>query len=246
MNFSVSLVCLALALFCYVEAEKAKGSGTWEDREKLRKQLFQRYDNMILPENVTFKFQIALINIGVDVENNIFDARTFGRMMWNDARLAWDDTTTTVGVLRVGSDEVWKPDFVLYNTVDYENLFPCGKTQVLIYPDGNVLWVPPCNYRAMCDTSSLRDNPKNTLECELKFGSWTLDGYSMDVQFYNNATDLDLSDMNDISDWKLISNSGKRVEKHYDCCAEPYLTIEYKIEVQRKESYIGNYLNVMP
>ena len=48
--------------------------------------------------------------------------------------------------LRLPPDKVWKPDIVLFNNADgnYEVRY---KSNVLIYPDGEVLWVPPAIYQ---------------------------------------------------------------------------------------------------
>ena len=47
---------------------------------------------------------------------------------------------------RLPPDKVWKPDIVLFNNADgnYEVRY---KSNVLIYPDGEVLWVPPAIYQ---------------------------------------------------------------------------------------------------
>lgn len=51
-----------------------------------------------------------------------------------------------IGVLRLPPDKVWKPDIVLFNNADgnYEVRY---KSNVLIYPNGEVLWVPPAIYQ---------------------------------------------------------------------------------------------------
>jgi len=237
IKYLLPLVCLSLAL-PMSEAVKGKGAGTMEDRQKLRKALFEDYDIMNLPENVTLKFAMALVRLDAYPEQNIVETIGWLRYVWTDPRLAWDESQTSVGVLRAGSDEVWKPDFVLYNSESLQEMVPCGKSNVLIYPSGEVLWVPPCTHRALCDLNGLKENPMKTMECELKFGSWTLDGYSMDLQFYGNQTAPDMADFNDLSDWKVVSSSGERISKTYDCCEEPYLSINYKFQIQKK-NYFG-------
>ncbi|KAK4314866.1 hypothetical protein Pmani_013881 [Petrolisthes manimaculis] len=51
-----------------------------------------------------------------------------------------------IKVLRLPPDKVWKPDIVLFNNADgnYEVRY---KSNVLIYPHGEVLWVPPAIYQ---------------------------------------------------------------------------------------------------
>ena len=67
--------------------------------------------------------------------------------VWNDYQLIWDEADYGgIGVLRLPPDKVWKPDIVLFNNADgnYEVRY---KSNVLIYPHGEVLWVPPAIYQ---------------------------------------------------------------------------------------------------
>lgn len=69
------------------------------------------------------------------------------RLVWSDYQLQWDEADYGgIGVLRLPPDKVWKPDIVLFNNADgnYEVRY---KSNVLIYPNGEVLWVPPAIYQ---------------------------------------------------------------------------------------------------
>ena len=59
----------------------------------------------------------------------------------------------------------------------------CVDTNVLIFSNGNVLGVPSCSLRAHCSLT-LDTEPFGEQLCTLKFGSWTLDGFTMDLQSY--------------------------------------------------------------
>jgi len=79
--------------------------------------------------------------------------------------------------------------FRLYNAADGSTGgvgTSCEQTNVLIYPTGQVLWVPPCRYVSMCG-NTLKNNPSNLLNCPLIFGSWTYDGWALGLQFYNDV-----------------------------------------------------------
>ena len=69
---------------------------------------------------------------------------------------------------------MWKPDIVLFNNADgnYEVRY---KSNVLIYPDGEVLWVPPAIYQSSC-TIDVTYFPFDQQTCIMKFGSWTFTG----------------------------------------------------------------------
>ncbi len=96
--------------------------------------------------------------------------------MWNKKDFGGID------VLRVSSEEVFLPDIMLYNMEDYlsmkANLI---KTNVLVYSNGLMLWVPPGTYKSVCRVD-VRNWPFDEHMCFLKFGSWTYDGYVLDIR----------------------------------------------------------------
>lgn len=89
--------------------------------------------------------------------------------------------STGVNVLRVGHDEIWKPDITLYNSANSGELMSCSTPMPLIWSGGQALWVPPCHISAYCNLT-LEEHPLGEQSCKLKFGSWVYDGLSMDVQ----------------------------------------------------------------
>jgi len=114
-------------------------------------------------------------------------------------------------------------------------MMKCSETNTLIYPNGDVLWVPPCHLSAICNLT-LNTDPYGPQACLLKFGSWTFDGLSMDLQIYDNKTEADVSNLYQTTQWNIISNNCTREVKYYDCCAEPYVSLSYNLGIQRKSA----------
>ena len=75
-------------------------------------------------------------------------------------------------------------------------------------------------------------------------GSWTYDGYAVDIQHKdlpegNNALDevergIDLMDYYLSTEWDLLAVPAKKYEKYYPCCSEPYPDIKFNITIRRK------------
>jgi len=53
--------------------------------------------------------------------------------------------------------------------------------------DGTVLWIPPALFRSSCSID-ITQFPFDVQTCQLKFGSWTYDGFNLDIDFYNNVS----------------------------------------------------------
>ena len=51
--------------------------------------------------------------------------------------------------VRVPSDSMWKPDVLLYNSVD-SNFDSTFKTNLVVYSDGTVNWIPPGIFQISC------------------------------------------------------------------------------------------------
>ncbi|KAG8238154.1 hypothetical protein J437_LFUL016517 [Ladona fulva] len=85
------------------------------------------------------------------------------------------------------------------------------KSNVLIYPNGEVLWVPPAIYQKSYplpeDSSCTIDVtyfPFDQQTCIMKFGSWTFNGDQVSLQLYNNKNFVDLSDYWKSGTWDII------------------------------------------
>lgn len=144
------------------------------------------------------------------------------RLVWSDYQLQWDEADYGgIGVLRLPPDKVWKvknqnsskflafsqkfsfqPDIVLFNNADgnYEVRY---KSNVLIYPNGEVLWVPPAIYQSSC-TIDVTYFPFDQQTCIMKFGSWTFNGDQVSLALYNNKNFVDLSDYWKSGTWDII------------------------------------------
>jgi len=195
--------------------------------------LSEGYDKRNYPTNMTIKLGVALLKVDVDERKSTLEADVWIRMTWSDKRLAWDKSEFDVPVLRMRAEEVWRPDITLYNSASPFEMMKCTETNTLIYPNGDVLWVPPCHLSALCNLT-LNTDPYGIQTCILKFGSWTFDGLSQDLQIYNNETKADVSDMWQTTDWNVVSNNYTREVKYYDCCTEPYVSLTYNLGIQRK------------
>lgn len=77
------------------------------------------------------------------------------------------------------------------------------KSNVLIYPTGEVLWVPPAIYQSSC-TIDVTYFPFDQQTCIMKFGSWTFNGDQVSLALYNNKNFVDLSDYWKSGTWDII------------------------------------------
>jgi nicotinic acetylcholine receptor len=217
-----------LAIGCVVISVSSESSSY--ERSLIRKQLLQYYDKYEHPDNLTVKFGIALVRFDAFPDLNKLETIGWLRYAWTDPRLKYD-AETGVDVLHLQPDQIWKPDITLYNSYLPDGT-KCTQTNVLVYPKGEVLWVPPCSFKVHCDMKELRKDPEGKQKCFLKFGSWTYDGWKLGMKMYNDQHEMDMSDYAWDNKWKITENNAVLNNKTYPCCSEPYLDITYNLGFQ--------------
>ena len=108
---------------------------------------------------------------------------------------------------------------------------------------GLVLWIPQAIFKSSC-VIDITHFPFDEQNCFLKFGSWTYDGFKLDISFY----DLDEVDLNDYivsNEWDVIEHPATKNTKYYPCCKEPYPDLTFNLRLRRKVAFY-NYILILP
>ncbi|VVD05457.1 unnamed protein product [Leptidea sinapis] len=159
---------------------------------------------------------------------------------WYDYKLSWEPKEYGgVEMLHVPSDHIWRPDIVLYNNAD-GNFEVTLATKATLNYTGRVDWRPPAIYKSSCEID-VEYFPFDQQTCVMKFGSWTYDGFQVDLRHIDevkgtNVVELgvDLSEFYTSVEWDILEVPAVRNEKFYTCCDEPYLDITFNITMRRK------------
>uniref|UniRef100_A0A4W5JPH7 Neuronal acetylcholine receptor subunit alpha-7 n=1 Tax=Hucho hucho TaxID=62062 RepID=A0A4W5JPH7_9TELE len=202
----------------------------------LLKNLLKDYNRMERPvgndsHSLTVFFSINLMQIMDVVGINVHI--TFVILSsWFDHYLQWNQTEYPgVKNLRFTTDQVWTPDILLYNSADddFDSTF---KTNVLVNSSGFAEYLPPGIFMSTCNVD-VRWFPFDIQKCEMKFGSWTYDGWLMDLQM----NEADISGYMSNGEWDLVGVPGTRSEVYYDCCKEPYPDVTFVVTIRRRTLY---------
>ncbi|KRZ30114.1 Acetylcholine receptor subunit alpha-type unc-63 [Trichinella pseudospiralis] len=165
-------------------------------------------------------------------------------VVWTDSNINWDPNDYGgVDVLYVPADQLWTPNVVLYNNAD-GNYQVSAVTKAAVYYNGTVVWEPPAIYKSMCPID-IEWFPFDEQLCDLKFGSWTYDGFEVDLIHYDKddvqitrengrlvwivPNGVDLSDFLPSTEWDVMAVPVKRHEERYECCRAPYIDITFYI-----------------
>ncbi|XP_055852779.1 acetylcholine receptor subunit alpha-like isoform X4 [Episyrphus balteatus] len=216
------------------------------DAKRLYDDLLSNYNKLVRPVvnttdvlKVCIKLKLSQL-IDVNLKNQIMTTNLWVEQSWYDYKLRWEPKEYGgVHMLHVPSDHIWRPDIVLYNNADghYEVTL---MTKATVYSNGLVIWQPPAVYKSSCSID-VEYFPYDVQTCILKLGSWTYDGFKvdlrhMDEQQGSNIVDVgvDLSEFYMSVEWDILEVPAVRNEKFYTCCDEPYLDITFNITMRRK------------
>ncbi|XP_061669946.1 neuronal acetylcholine receptor subunit alpha-7-like [Syngnathoides biaculeatus] len=190
----------------------------------LERPVFNESQKLIVGVGITLR-QI----MDVDEKNQVVKTNIWLQMSWKDYKLQWNQSDYNgVDTLRLPADLLWRPDILLYNSAD-ESFDPTFHTKIVVTSSGNCLFVPPGIFKSTCDID-LRWFPFDIQKCDIKFGSWTYGGWSLDL----SLIDADISEYVTNREWDLIVVSGKKSYTTYECCPEPYVDVTYTIVMRRR------------
>ncbi|XP_066905609.1 neuronal acetylcholine receptor subunit alpha-7 isoform X2 [Halyomorpha halys] len=186
------------------------------------------------PLQLSFGLTLMQI-IDVDEKNQLLITNIWLKLEWNDVNLRWNASEYGgVKDLRIPPHRIWKPDVLMYNSADegFDGTYP---TNVVVRNNGSCLYVPPGIFKSTCKID-ITWFPFDDQRCEMKFGSWTYDGFQLDLQL-QDETGGDISSFITNGEWDLLGVPGKRNEIYYNCCPEPYIDITFVIIIRRRTLY---------
>ncbi|XP_030630769.1 neuronal acetylcholine receptor subunit alpha-7 [Chanos chanos] len=230
-NFSLLLITAAFLV---------KVSLQGEHQRRLYNDLMKSYNPLERPvyndsHSLTVHFSFSLMQImDVDEKNQVLTTNIWLQLYWNDHYLQWNPSEYPgVTTVRFPANQIWKPDILLYNSAD-ERFDATFHTNVLVNSSGSCQYLPPGIFKSTCYID-VRWFPFDVQRCDLKFGSWTYGGWSLDLQMM----EADITGYIANGEWDLVEVPGRRNEKFYDCCPEPYPDVTFTVVMRRRTLYYG-------
>ena len=77
--------------------------------------------------------------------------------------------------------------------------------------------------------------PFDTQNCKMKFGSWTSDGFRVDV--INESNSADLGNYIESAEWKLVGVPAQRNVVKYICCEESFPDVTFTVIIRRRSLF---------
>uniref|UniRef100_A0A3B4ZCW1 Cholinergic receptor, nicotinic, alpha 7 (neuronal) n=1 Tax=Stegastes partitus TaxID=144197 RepID=A0A3B4ZCW1_9TELE len=209
-------------------------------QRRLYKELMRNYNPLERPvsndsHSLTVRFSFSLLQImDVDEKNQVLTTNIWLQLYWTDFYLQWNMSDYPgVTNVRFPDNQIWRPDVLLYNSAD-ERFDASFHTNILVNSTGYCQYLPPGIFKSTCYID-VRWFPFDVQRCDLKFGSWTYGGWSLDLQMI----EADVTGYIANGEWDLVEVPGRRNERFYDCCKEPYPDVTFTVVMRRRTLYYG-------
>ncbi|XP_053202382.1 acetylcholine receptor subunit alpha-like 1 [Panonychus citri] len=236
-----------LTLFSYyiISTLSIPGAKCNPDTKRLYDDLMSVYNRIITP--ITEPNGTVIVRLGLkltqlidlNLKQQILTANMWVLQQWFDPKLQWDPVEYGgVTELYVPAEQIWLPDLVLYNNADGGYAVTI-MTKAMIRYNGTVSWTPPAIFKSSCGID-IRYFPFDTQNCKWYFGSWTYNGYTLDLRLIdsingsNSSIGIDLSEYYLNVEWDVMEVSGLEENKYYQCCDEPFIDVLFSMTVRRK------------
>ncbi|XP_018019541.1 acetylcholine receptor subunit beta-like 2 [Hyalella azteca] len=236
-------VCVAVFLGLIFLCHKSEGN---PDAKRLYDDLLSNYNRLIRPvanntDILTVRLGLKLSQlIGVNLKNQIMTSNVWVVQKWHDYKLRWDpEEYGGVEMLYVPSEHIWLPDIVLYNNAD-GNYEVTLMTKATLKYTGEVNWKPPAIYKSSCKID-VEYFPFDEQSCIMKFGSWTYDGYMVDLKHMDQKSGsntvrvgIDLKEFYMSVEWDILEVPAERNQEYFPGVEEPYPDITFYLTMRRK------------
>lgn len=124
---------------------------------------------------------------------------------------------------------------MLLNTAD-QRLEYKREALLVVYSNGEILWIPRSLFSSTC-AIDLNIFPFDTQNCSLSFGSWAYDNTQIDMEFYDNVTEIDLNDYEPSKEWNVEKEKLRSIKTHSRFENKNYTVLTYYLVMTRNPRF---------
>ncbi|TMW50859.1 hypothetical protein DOY81_004046 [Sarcophaga bullata] len=237
------LITVLTMIFCSFQLNAAENKVSMDEyRNALLKNILNNYHPSSRPAKLN---ETLLLYVNLDIQHFEFQNRNgamhlVGLLLvrWVDPKLVWNPQSyNNLSRINVSTKRVWVPDLEFYNNAPDKFIQMHTKNFVTVKSDGVVFWSDTIEAQFFCSTD-MTNWPHDKHECTLSLGSWTFDGFEVDIMHFDPNTSITFSsiDMKNM-EFKMTKFNASYVAKYYSCCQNPYITMDYEMTFERMSSY---------
>ncbi|KAL4232156.1 acetylcholine-gated cation-selective channel [Mactra antiquata] len=210
------------------------GLGRYEDRARLKNDLFVQYDRTLEPND---EFGTIRVNhsisraVLVSFENGVMEVSFWNGMQWFDSRLVWDPSAYgNVSKLDILRTDIWEPDFHVIESIEPYNGYPNPSIYATVQNNGHILLYPPESLKVACPYNEQDLYTNSEVLCTMKFSVWT--HTCREIEPHIESEDIETVYSLDHR-WKVVSTKAVRNVLRNSCCPEIFCDVTYTFHLKR-------------
>ncbi|KAL3312853.1 Neurotransmitter-gated ion-channel transmembrane region [Cichlidogyrus casuarinus] len=161
-------------------------------------------------ETLTVTLQLQPVQIiQLDEKTQTMKSNVWLNFEWIDYLLTWNpEDFQNISDIRINPSTIWKPDVILLNNADGQYNMSYH-SDVVVYSNGSVLWVPPSIYKTTCNID-VEYFPLDVQVCEMQFMSLSYSDKEVNLTLKQNKDldskpGLDAQYLKNLSSWLVVS-----------------------------------------
>ncbi|KAI0226746.1 Neuronal acetylcholine receptor subunit alpha-9-I [Lamellibrachia satsuma] len=161
-----------------------------------------RFENETI--DVDIQLEVYIIR-EMNAKMQMLYANIWIEISWRDIFLQWSPAAFDgVEVLTVPSELLWRPDVIIFNSVDMERTATevMPQTMATVKCNGHVYWSMPVLVKTSCKFKPA-NYPFDVQVCPLTFGSWSHNNKEVNVTSSYTATTYPGASTSENGEWKL-------------------------------------------
>ncbi|KAJ8385824.1 hypothetical protein AAFF_G00181800 [Aldrovandia affinis] len=249
----MALINIRLPVLFLLALSTSEGWGRNQEERLINHLLKERaYNKELRPvdkkeDTVTVNLALTLSNlISLKEADETLLTNVWMEHGWHDTRLSWNTTEfDDIDVVRLPSQMVWLPEIVLENNNDAQ-FQVAYYSNVLVYPDGFVYWLPPAIFRSSCPIN-VNYFPFDWQNCTLKFSSLTYNAKEISMHLKEEIDDktnktykvewivIDPEGFTENGEWEIVHKPArKNTYKNIPLDSNKHQDITFYLIIKRK------------
>ena len=205
----------------------------------LEEELLTNYSTNVIPEKteserikIYASFHLIYI-VSFDEREEFLTSSTWLSFTWRDVGLSWEGKPRYENVTSIylQQKQIWKPDFILLNSIEDLKLLGTSYLGVTVKKDGTVLWEPGQTFKSICEVN-IHMYPFDSQECQFWFGSWT---YLNDIEGVLSYPKIGMDAFQENGKWMITGSTAKSGIVPYAYYTQPTLT--FTVFLRRRRTY---------
>ena len=213
--------------------------GTFTQTKTVYDDMFQNYTKEIRPVLDQSDPVVTNVSMTLSVINDFDEVRGVIKisagffLLWKDANLVWDSTSTNVSSLIVSQEMIWLPRLFINNPADTAEPIDNKYFKAAINNDGTIIWTPGSLLSATC-SPDVTKYPYDSQACAVRVYAYGYSSKQVSLNCFSDTINMDSFTEN--SEWSI--DNTKAFCEHIPTASGGLSVATFDLQINRRSLYM--------